>query len=267
MKHENQDTRVIAFVGKGGVGKTSITALILDELARNGYPGPVLAVDGDPASTLHLALGLPAPIATVGHVRDHTPLDAKTVRSLPPDLSKTDYVANKLAEAKVLTEYDLRGMPLHYIAMGQSEGAGCYCAVNAALSQVLAEMMGRYSLIVVDSEAGLEHLSRVRLKRVDYLWVVANPTRASISVADQILATVREVEMEIGQSGIILNRARSYGTYQVRDDIICALPEDQKIAGLEASEQPILRLADASLIRTRLTFLLQPFLEEQRQCA
>jgi CO dehydrogenase maturation factor len=260
MKNENQPTVVIALVGKGGVGKTSITALLLDELAHQGYPGPVLAVDGDPASTLHLALGLPAPTATVAQVRDQTSLDAQTVRTLPAGMSKVDYIAGKLEAAEALTQHQQRAMPLHYLAMGQSEGPGCYCAVNAALSQALAALMDRYSLIVVDSEAGLEHLSRVRLKRVDYLWVVTNPTRASMSVADQILATVHEVKMAVGQTGVILNRARAYGLEQVRDDIVCAIPEDKKIAGLEAADLPVVQLSDASLVRSRLTFLLQPVL-------
>jgi CO dehydrogenase maturation factor len=91
--------------------------------------------------------------------------------------------------------------------MGHSEGPGCYCAINAVLSQALVGLMSHYPLIVVDSEAGLEHLSRVRLKRVDFLWVVTNPTRASFCVVDQILTTARVVEMEISYPGIILNRA------------------------------------------------------------
>jgi CO dehydrogenase maturation factor len=260
MKYKNQDAIVIALAGKGGVGKTSITALILDELARNGYPGPVLAVDADPASTLHLALGLPAPIATVGHVRDHTPLDAQTVRSLPASVSKTDYVANQLAQAQVLTEHKLRDMPLHCMAMGQSEGPGCYCAINAALSQVLTELMICYSLIVIDSEAGLEHLSRVRVKRVDFLWVVVNPTRASLSVADQILATVREVKMEVGQAGLILNRARADEVRPQRSDILSALPQERAIERLEVLAQPLIELPDDSPVRRKLAFLVQGIL-------
>jgi CO dehydrogenase nickel-insertion accessory protein CooC1 len=86
----------------------------LDELARRKVAGPVLAVDGDPASTLYLALGLPAPAATLAQVRETTPLNARTVRNLPAGVTPVEYVAAQMQEAGVIGEHSLREMPLTY---------------------------------------------------------------------------------------------------------------------------------------------------------
>ncbi len=90
---------IVALSGKGGVGKTTLLAVLLDELARRNYPGRMLAVDADPAMTLHLALGLPEPTATVAQVREAVELDAKTIRSLPPGTTPADYLLERLQAA------------------------------------------------------------------------------------------------------------------------------------------------------------------------
>src|SRR5512137_655949 len=116
---------IVSIVGKGGVGKTSLCALLLDELARQGYTGSILAVDADPAMTLHLALGLRGAPVTVAQVRETVRLDAQTIQRLPEYTSAAAYLGQQLQAADVLRQHLLRQMPLHYLALGQGEDPGC----------------------------------------------------------------------------------------------------------------------------------------------
>jgi CO dehydrogenase maturation factor len=247
---------IVALSGKGGVGKTSLSALILDELARRGYAGRVLAVDGDPATTLHLALGWPEPRATVADVRESTVLDAKTVRGLPPGTSPARYLWERLQEAGVLTTHRLRERPLDLVAMGQGEGPGCYCSIHQALSAVLGQMMDRYALVLVDNEAGLEHLSRCRFRRIDLFLVVTTPAPASWSVARRILDTARQVGMELAETGTIVNRA-SDGVHSSRDELTVAVPDSRAMTFLDLGGQPVVTLPDDDPVRVAL----QPIVE------
>jgi CO dehydrogenase maturation factor len=247
--------------GKGGVGKTSLAALLLDELARRGYTGRVLAVDGDPASTLHLALGAPMPPATLAQVRDATRLDAGTVRRLPPGTSPAGYVLGQLQAAGAIAESRLRDMPLDLLAMGQGEGPGCYCGVNGALAMVLEHIMGRYALVLVDNEAGLEHLSRYRIRRVDLFLVVTTPGQAAGSVARRILETARQAGMELVETGAIVNRVPSaHGVYAQWNGLAISAPESHELAALDLAGLPAVRLPDESPLRAALHPLVEKLL-------
>ena len=185
---------IVTFSGKGGVGKTTLAALLIDETAQQ-HPGPILVVDGDPAMSLHLALGLPTPPATLAHIRDEAKLDAQSIRNLPKGMTSAQFIAVQLQQREVITRHYLHGMRLHYLALGQGEGSGCYCRVNQILAQVL-----------IDNEAGVEHLSRYRLQQVGHFIVVNDATRASQETAQRILFTAREVGMSLGEVITIFNR-------------------------------------------------------------
>ncbi len=253
---------IVSLSGKGGVGKTTLTALILDELARKGFPGPVLAVDGDPAMTLHLALGLPTPPATVADIRDDTALDAKTVRNLPVGITPADYVAQQLTAAGVLRRVSLRQMPLDFLSMGRREGHGCYCSINKALTTVLNDILGRYPLVVIDNEAGLEHLNRYRLHRVDYFLTVATPARPAIAVAQNIHATARQVGMDIAADGLLLNRVNGIRP-QIDDntEVVSVLPDDRLLFDMEIGGYPIVGLPDSHPLRRALSAVIDHILE------
>ena len=254
---------IVSLSGKGGVGKTTLTALILDELARKGFPGPVLAVDGDPAMTLHLALGVPTPAATVADIRDETTLDARTVRDLPAGMTPAEYVAQRLAAAGVLQHQSLRQMPLDFLSMGRREGHGCYCSINKALTTVLGNILDRYLLVVIDNEAGLEHLNRYRLHRVDYFLTVATPARPAIEVAKNIHATAAAVGMDIAAGGVLLNRVNGIRP-QMADNtgIVSVLPDDRLLFDMEIGGYPIVGLPDDHPLRRALSAVIAHILEK-----
>lgn len=251
---------IVTISGKGGVGKTSITALLLDELARGGYEGKVLAVDADPATTLHLALGLPEPGTTVADVRDTTSLDAKTIRGLPKETTPADFVMSRLKEAGVITSHTLRGMPLDFVAMGRGEGRGCYCAINMALSMVLRQVVDRYSLVVVDNEAGLEHLSRYRLGRVDLFLMVTDPGMASWDVALRILAAADSAGMELGETGMVINRTAK-GDAANDGKLTVAVPHSRALASLDMGGHPVTMLEDTDPVRGALVPVIEKVME------
>jgi CO dehydrogenase maturation factor len=248
---------IVSLVGKGGVGKTLLCALLLDELARQGYADPVLAVDADPAMTLHLALGLPIPPATIAAVRETTPLDAQSVRQLPAGMSPTSHVRQQLHAAQVLQHHHLRSMALDYLAMGQGEGPGCYCRINQALTVILGQLIQPYRLMLVDNEAGLEHLSRYRLPRADLLLVVTTPAPAAQAVAWRLLETARALKMDIGESWLLFNNHRTGLTPPRREGHTLFIPTCPALADLERAEQPAIALPEFDPLRAALHPLVE----------
>lgn len=209
-------SKIITFSGKGGVGKTTTTALLLDELARAGYRGRLLAVDGDPATTLYLALGLTPPTQTLADVRDGLQLDAKTLRGLPPGQTPAQFVARQLLAGQVLARQQLRRMEFDLLTLGWGEGRpGCYCSLNNALSQVLTHLWSQYDLIIIDNEAGLEHLSRYRLQAVDLFITVVTDHPASQIVGQRLEYVARSVGMRLAETVTVeINRGLSrYGAH------------------------------------------------------
>jgi CO dehydrogenase maturation factor len=244
---------IVTLSGKGGTGKTSLAALLLDEIAGRGYPGPVLAVDGDPASTLALALGLPEPPATVADVRDATRLDAATVRTLAPGVTPAAQMLGRLEQAGVIAPHRLRAMPIDLMALGRGEGPGCYCSINNTLARVLEGVLAHYALVVIDNEAGLEHLSRYRVKRVDLFLVVSTPGRAAWSVARRILDTSRAAGMRIGATGVIVNRAEtSHAARSTSEGVVILAPESPELAALDREGRPVVDLSADSPLRRAL---------------
>lgn len=255
---------IVSITGKGGVGKTTLLAILLDELARCNCPGPVLAVDADPATTLHLALGLPQPEATVADVRDMTSLDAQTVRSLPEGSTVSTYVRDKLRETRVVGHYRLRQMEFDLIAMGQGEGPGCYCNINRALSMALGQIVSAYRLVLVDNEAGLEHLSRYRLPQADLLAVVVTPGQAAQAVGQRVLATARQVGMVIEATWTIFNQAPTgYRPGGEATGVTVMVPTSLALTRLEQQGQPAVALPADDPVRAAL----QPLVEGIRLCA
>ncbi len=226
-------SKLIAVAGKGGVGKTTVAALTVMRLIQRGRR-PVLAVDADPNTCLDAALGVKV-VKTVGGVRE----DARkfTQEGVVRGMDKKRFLKLRIAESLVESDdFDL-------IAMGRSEGPGCYCYANNVLKAVLNEMVNQYPCVVLDNEAGLENLSRRIVNKVNLLVMVTDPTGRGFETVGRLHKLAGEMEIAYDRLAIVINRLRRRelpaGAEGLRiatgADIIVGLPEDEDI--LAISEQ------------------------------
>jgi CO dehydrogenase maturation factor len=248
-------TTTIALAGKGGVGKTTIAAMLIKFLVQN-RPGAVLAIDADPSSNLNMVLGLELEW-TVGDIREDMLSQVKesltmggaAMGTMPGGVSKRDYldyqVRSSLAEGE---DFDL-------IAMGRSEGPGCYCAVNHNLREVVDSISKNYSYVVIDNEAGMEHLSRRTTRDVQHLLVVTDPTQRGIVAAERIASFRKELDIQIENAYLVLNRLSGKmpdGLKQRIDELdiplLGVVPADSEMAEFEFSGRPLVELGDDDMV-------------------
>ena len=225
---------LIAVAGKGGVGKTTVAALLTMRLIQRGIR-PVLAVDADPNSCLDAALGVKA-VKTVGGVRE----DARTFaqEGMVRGMDKQRFLQLRIAESLVEDrDFDL-------IAMGRSEGPGCYCYANNILKAVLKEMVGRYPYVVLDNEAGLENLSRRIVNEVGLLVMVTDPSVRGFETVKRLHALAGEMEIAYGRLVIVINRLRRpvlpAGVEGLRlatgADLVVGLADDEEIYAIAEAQ-------------------------------
>jgi CO dehydrogenase maturation factor len=183
----------IAVAGKGGSGKSTVAALTVQILADMGL-APIFAVDADPAGSLGPALGL-----TV----------TRTVADLTAELRAAE-AGGETGKERVLAEgiekLIVEGEQFDLLSMGRPAGRGCYCYINSTLAAILSRLGQRYRAVIVDNEAGMEHLARGNLARVDWLVLVAEPTPAALSVVERARAAVEEAGTRVVNAGLVLNR-------------------------------------------------------------
>jgi CO dehydrogenase maturation factor len=209
-------TKTIAISGKGGSGKTTLAAMIVRLLSARNRPA-VLAVDADPNACLGITLGVESS-ETVSEIRE------KTV-SQKPD-SGTDRVRSfQYGIQQVITEAD--GFDL--LTIGQPEGPGCYCAANNLLRQFLDELRPSYQAVVIDNEAGMEHLSRRTAGSIDLLIIVAEPTAIGKVTAERILELSHTLPIAVKKIGIIWNKAEN-GPQLGDAEILGSIPYDESVA-------------------------------------
>jgi len=236
-------TTTIAIAGKGGTGKTSIAALLIKLLSEQGT---VLAIDGDPSSNLHMALGLPLQ-ETIGSIREGL-LDHKAIEKT--GMPKPDYLELKVREALV----ESSGIDL--LAMGRPEGPGCYCAANNWLRGSIDRLANHYNYVVIDNEAGMEHVSRQTTRDVDILLIISDPSIRGITAAQRMKDLIAEMRSHVDRIGLVINRARGGIPTQIKHavdaaglDIIAAIQEDPNIPELEVNGRPLVDLPDGSPLR------------------
>ena len=189
---------IIAVSGKGGTGKTMFSASLIRILASTG--ADVLAIDADPDSNLPEALGVSVD-RTVGDVREQLKRDTAEGR-IPPSANKWDMLDYRVMESIVETEdFDV-------LVMGRPEGSGCYCAVNTMLRKIIENIASNYDYIVIDTEAGLEHLRRRTTQNVDVMIVVTDPSKRGVLTARRILELSEQLEIRFREIFLVLNRVR-----------------------------------------------------------
>ena len=186
----------IALAGKGGSGKTTMAGLLIKYLVKKSKI-PILAVDADCNANLNEVLGLEVK-DTVGNAREEM---KKGV--VPGGMTKDIFMEMKLEEAMVEAPgYDL-------IVMGQPEGAGCYCAANTLLAGFMERLAGNYPFMVLDNEAGMEHISRLTTKDVDILLIVTDTSRRGLQAALRIDELARSLNIGVGKSYVVINQVKN----------------------------------------------------------
>ena len=184
--------KVIAMAGKGGTGKTTLSALLLKYLTEKKMT-PVLAVDADSNANLNELLNHKVGV-TIGDIRKELKGD------IPPNMSRDQYMEMKVHQALIEDSgYDL-------LIMGQPDGPGCYCAANQYLAMTMDHLADNYKYILVDNEAGMEHLSRMNLHSIDYLFVVSDPSARGILTARRIAELSKPLAIEVKQQVLVVNR-------------------------------------------------------------
>jgi CO dehydrogenase maturation factor len=248
-------TYTIAVAGKGGTGKTTISALVIDYLTRN-KKGLVLAIDADPSTNLNLALGVPLD-DTVGDVREETATAVGGSGALG-GMSKWDYLDYRINDALVEeTSFDL-------LAMGRPEGPGCYCAANNILRTSVDRLSDAYDYVVIDNEAGLEHLSRRTTQDVDLLLLVSDPSLRGIIAAGRVAELVDELKTSVGAVYLIVNRVNgdtlSEPLLKAIEEhglnLAGIIPADPAVNELDALGEPLVNLPEDAPVRRSLGAIL-----------
>ena len=194
---------IIAASGKGGVGKTTTCALLVRYFIEAGMR-PVLAVDADPNSTLGDLLGM-GPEKKIGDLRE----EAKDPENIPNGIPKARMLETWLQE--ILQE----GTGFDLMSMGRSEGPGCYCYINDLLRQFLSRLKKSYPVVIIDNEAGMEHLSRLTTDNIDSLLMVSEPTVPSIRTVGRILELSNTLPIKVGRKAVLFNKTGNGGVPEV----------------------------------------------------
>ena len=230
----------IAVAGKGGTGKTTISSLVIGHFVRAGKT-PVFAVDADANYNLNEQLGVDVR-STIGGSRE----DMKkkiTANEAPAGMSKDDWMEIQMQASLIESEgFDL-------LVMGRPEGPGCYCAANNTLRRHLELLSGNYPVVVIDNEAGMEHLSRRTTAKIDLLLLVSEPSPVGIMSAARIRDLAREMEIAVARTGLVINRVpggmaeRLVAEARGRDlEVLGTVPADELVMEYALSHTPAIRL-------------------------
>lgn len=231
-------TYSIALAGKGGVGKTTVAGLLIKYLVAKGKT-PILAVDADCNANLNEVLGLEVH-DTLGQARE----DMKKGK-VPSGMTKDVFMSMRLEQAVAEeANFDL-------VVMGTPEGAGCYCAANSLLAGFLEKLVNNYSFVVMDNEAGMEHISRLTTNNVDVLLIVTDTSRRGLQAGLRINKLAKELNIGVGKSCLVINQAKSDMPQEVMDiiaedglELAGVLPEDDAIYQYDLKGQPTIAIPE-----------------------
>ena len=228
----------IALAGKGGSGKTTMAGLLIKYLVKENKI-PILAVDADCNANFNEVLGLEIK-DTLGNAREEM---KKGV--VPGGMTKDIFMEMKLEEAMV----EAPGFDL--VVMGQPEGAGCYCAANTLLAGFMDRLAGNYPFIVMDNEAGMEHISRLTTKNVDILLIVSDSSRRGIQAAIRIEDLARRLNIGVGKSYAVINQIKEAPSDQALEmikagglELAGTVPEDRTIYEFDFNGRPTIEMPE-----------------------
>jgi CO dehydrogenase maturation factor len=235
----------IAVAGKGGTGKTTISSLVVRHFVRAGKT-PVFAVDADSNFNLNDQLGV-AVASTIGGSREEMKKKINA-NEAPAGMSKDEWLEIMMQASLIESEgFDL-------LVMGRPEGPGCYCAANNMLRRHLEILSGNYPVVVIDNEAGMEHLSRRTTAKIDLLLLVSEPSPVGIMTAARIRDLAKEIEVDVARTGLVINRvsgpaiearlveeARGHGL-----EVLGTVPMDDMVVEQAMSHLPAFRLPDSA---------------------
>ena len=249
---------IIAVAGKGGVGKTTLTGLLIQYLCESGKK-PVLAVDADANANLNEVLGVGIE-CTLGELREEIERAGVDSRyQIPVGMTKQSYLEARLADA--ITEeddYDL-------MVMGRTQGQGCYCFVNGLVQTQIQKLQSNYPYVVVDNEAGMEHISRGLIPTMEIAILVSDCSRRGVQAAGRIAALMKELNFKPKTVGLIVNRAPEgkldAGTMEEIEKqgltLLGVVPQDQDVYQYDCDGKPIVRLPKDSPVRSALHDIVQ----------
>ena len=241
---------VIAVAGKGGVGKTTLTGLIIQYLGEKGK-GPILAVDADANSNLNEVLGVKVE-STLGEVREEVARAEMAKDSpIPAGMTKADYMEFKFDDA--LAEDD----DFDLLVMGRTQGKGCYCFVNGLLQAQLQRLEKNYPYIIVDNEAGMEHISRGVLPSMQTAILVSDCSRRGVQAVGRIAELIKECDMHPQKVGLIINRAPggvlNQGTKEEIEKqglhLLGVVPQDEAVFEYDCEGRPTVQLPEDSPVK------------------
>ena len=246
----------IAVAGKGGVGKTTTCGMLIDYLCKKNQ-GPVLVVDADANSNLNEVLVVEVE-TSLGAIREEM-AQAELKGSIPAGMTKADYANFKFNSA--LIEEDDFDM----LVMGRTQGKGCYCYVNGVLKTLVDKYAKNYGYVVMDNEAGLEHVARGTLPHVDTMLLISDCSRRGIQAVARVAEMIQEMELKPGCMGLIVNRAPG----GVLDDgvkaeiekhglnLLGVLPQDEGVYRCDCNGEPSAKLPDSNPVKVALKGIMQ----------
>lgn len=246
-------TYTIAVAGKGGVGKTTLCGLLIQYLCEKGKK-PILAVDADANSNLNEVLGVEVDM-TLGDIREEVARAENSVNNpIPASMSKADYMEIMFNRCLVEEDdYDL-------LVMGRTQGKGCYCFVNGLLQSQLQKLMPNYKYLIMDNEAGMEHISRGVLPKVDIMILVSDCSRRGIQAVGRIAQLIKDCEMNPKTMGLIINRAPNGELNAgVKEEIekqglnlLGVVPQDMAVYEYDSNGKPTVQLPENSPVKLAL---------------
>jgi len=234
--------KTFAVAGKGGVGKTSFTALVIKALIEAGKK-PLLAIDADSNSNLHEVLGIMEP-RSVGCIREDT---RKMGDDIPGGMTKDRFMEYQIQACLEETR------DMDFLSMGRPEGPGCYCMANNILREIISSLTSNYTVVVIDNEAGMEHLSRRTEEDVDHLFILSDPAPRSLRTIGRIVELIDELGGRIQNKHLVISRVNGSAD-NLADPILneiaklpyapeAYIPYDDELVRLDMDGSPLLKIS------------------------